>query len=349
MSRKLWVAAIAIVSLHLVQEIVLGVRPLGSLVANLLQIAAAVLAAVVCFSAARRGTGFTRPFWALVGCSFLAWSIANSGWIYYETFLHIEPPSTSIFSFLVDTRSLFLIVALLLDQREDSANLDPASILDFVQMGIIFGLVFLGFYYVPTLGEASRELAILRAEKIEVGEDLAVLALALMHAARARKPQIRSMYLAIMTYIGIVTIGTVITARQQLIADVPTGTWLDLWWTGPYLVAALWAAQWQPAPSSGEAGLEEKHFAGVLLDNTIFAVAPLIVLLQVSLLGPDWRRLSFLFLGVSILCFAARLALSEFRESRSVINAHKADQQRLEAESKFRIAFEANPEGITIS
>jgi PAS domain S-box-containing protein len=58
---------------------------------------------------------------------------------------------------------------------------------------------------------------------------------------------------------------------------------------------------------------------------------------------------SFSLLGTSILCFAARLSLSELREFRSSVNANKANLKRLEAESKFRVAFEANPESITIS
>jgi hypothetical protein len=58
----------------------------------------------------------------------------------------------------------------------------------------------------------------------------------------------------------------------------------------------------------------EKRFASMLLNNTISALGPLIVLLQTAQLGQGWRRLSFSFLGVSIVCFVARLALSEFRE-----------------------------------
>ena len=87
----------------------------------------------------------------------------------------------------------------------------------------------------------------------------------------------------------------------------------------------------------------------MLANNLIFALAPLIVLLQAAELGVGWHRLSLSFLGISILCFALRLGLSEFREIKSSVRAHKADQERLETESKFRIAFHANPEGIAIS
>ena len=348
MPRKLLIVAMVIVALHLAQEAFIGTTTVGSLIANTLQILSAVLAFVMCVRASRRGVGFTRPFWVLIGCSFLVWAIANLGWVYYETFRHMEPPNGSIFPFLVDTRSLFLVVALLLPQKEESAHLDFSSLLDFVQLMIIFALIYLGSYYVPSLS-GSREKALSLSAEVEIGEDLAVIGLALMQVARGRTAQLRSLYFGVVFYVGLLTAGTVITYYQQMAREIPTGTWLDLWWTVPYLVAALWAAAWQPGPGFYPTVLAQKSFVGVLLDNTIFALAPLIVLLEASALGPGWRRLSFSLLGISILCFAARLALSEFRESRSALSAYKADQDRLEAESKFRIAFQANPESISIT
>ena len=348
MPRKLLVVAVVIVALHLAQEFFLGTTPTGSLVANALQILSAVLAFVMCIRASRRGTGFTRPFWILIGCSFLAWAIANLGWVYYESLRHMEPPRGSILPLLVDTRSLFLLIALLLEAKDDSARLDFASLLDFVQLVIIFALIYLGTFYVPSL-TLKREPAILRSAEVEIGGDLAVIGLALTQTVRGRTRQIRHLYFGIVLYVGFITVGTAITYYQQLHKNIPTGTWLDLWWTVPYLVAALWAAGWQPRPGFYPSVPAEKNFAGVLVDNTIFALAPLIVLLEASALGPGWRRLSFSLLGISILCFAARLALSEFRESRSAASAHKAEQERLEAESKFRTAFHANPESITIT
>src|SRR5271169_3615022 len=348
MPRKLLIASAAIVILHVLQEVFLGVSPLGSLLANTLQIFTACLAAVLCFAAMRRGTGFTRPFWLLVGCSFLIWSIANLGWVYYETFLHMEPPTDSIFPFLVESRSLFLAMALLLDQKEDSSGLDLASLFDFVQLLIIFALIYLGWYYLPILHE-NRHAALLRAAEMEIGEDLVVLGLALLQAKRAHTKPMRSLYLGFAVYFGLLTLGAFITDYELLITEVPTGTWLDLLSTIPFLVGAWWAAGWQPSANFYPAIRREKSLASLLLNNAIFALAPLIVLLQAAQLGPGWRRLSFSLLGISILCFAVRLGLSEFREVRSSLSAYKADRERLEAESKFRIAFHANPESISIT
>jgi len=350
MPRKLLILAVAIVALHAIQEVFVGASPLGSFLANALQIFSAGLAAVLCFGASRRGTGFTGPFWILIGCSSLAWAIADLGWVYYESFLHMSVPRDSIFHFLVDTRALFLVMALLLDQKKEPVDLDLASFLDFAQLAIIFVLLYLGAYYVPSLSE-SRYASILRSAEVELGEDLAVLGLAVMQAIRAGTPRIRSLYFGFTLYFSLLTAGAVITDYEEIrvVKEATTGTWLDLWWTVPYLVAALWAAGWQPGANFYPTSRRENSFPSLLVNNTIFALAPLIVLLEAAQLGQGWRGLSFSLLGVSILCFAARLAISEFREVRSSLSAHKADQDRLEAESKFRIAFHANPEGITIT
>jgi len=348
MPRKLLILSVVIVALHVIQEVFVGTTPLGSLLANSLQIFTACVAAALCFKASRRGPGFTRPFWALIGCSFLVWAIANTGWVYYESFLHMEPPTDSIFPFLVESRSLFLAMALLLDQKEESDGLDLASFFDFVQLLIIFALIYLGWYYLPILHE-NRHAALVRAAEMEIGEDLAVLGLALVQAKRAHTNPMRSLYLGFAFYFALLTLGAFVTDYELLITEVPTGTWLDLLSTGPFLVGAAWAARWQPAANFYPTSRHEKSFASLLLNNTIFALAPLIVLLQAAQLGPGSRRLSFSLLGISILCFAVRLALSEFREVRSSLSAYKAEQERLEAESKFRIAFHANPESISIS
>jgi len=346
--RKLLTAALVILALHLIQEVFLGVSPLGSFIANFLQIFSAGLAAFLCFRASRRGTGFIHQFWILIACGFLVWACADMGWVYYESFRHTEPPRDSIFPFLVTTRSLFLAMALLLDQKEEDKHFDLASLLDFVQLIIIFSLIYIGWFYVPSLHETSLT-ALLRSAEVEIGEDLAVLGLAFLQAKRAPTPQIRWLYLGFTSYLSILTLGSIVTAYAQLHGQTASGTWLDLWWTVAHLVGAYWALRWQPRAGFYPSLHRERSFASMLLENAIFAGAPLIVLWQAAELGPFWRKLSFTFLGISILAFGARLALSKFREAQSGATAHKADRERLEAESNFRIAFQASPAAITVT
>jgi PAS domain S-box-containing protein len=106
----------------------------------------------------------------------------------------------------------------------------------------------------------------------------------------------------------------------QAIHKAPTGTLFDLCWTVPFLWAALWAARWEPSPEPqtvSVSGERELTLSGVALRNVMFAVAPLIVLVQVAQFPSEWRILRFSLLGVSILCFAVRLGISGYREAKT--------------------------------
>jgi|SRR5215471_4618918 len=79
-----------IVGLHLLQQGIFGISAAGSLIANLLQFFGC--AGRTCsFAAIGRSSGFTRSFWLLIGLSFVAWTVADLGWVYYESYLQISP------------------------------------------------------------------------------------------------------------------------------------------------------------------------------------------------------------------------------------------------------------------
>jgi len=80
----------------------------------------------------------------------------------------------------------------------------------------------------------------------------------------------------------------------------------------------MWAAHWQPGPAA-ETGLRlrRKTLGELMVTNATFALAPLIILWQVSRLQTEWRLVRFSLLGVSIVCYAARLGISQYREARS--------------------------------
>jgi PAS domain S-box-containing protein len=63
--------------------------------------------------------------------------------------------------------------------------------------------------------------------------------------------------------------------------------------------------------------LRFKSFGDWLLTNATLALGPLIVLLQVAELETEWRAVRFTLLGVSIVCYAARLGVTQYRQSQT--------------------------------
>jgi PAS domain S-box-containing protein len=325
MPRKILALACVVVGLHVIEALTLGTSTLGSLLANLLQILACGLAAFMAFGASRRGKGLSRPFWLIFGTSIAMWGLANVGWMYYEVVLHSEPPATSVVRFLFGLENVLIAVALFLDQDKDSSRVDAESALDFIQIGIVFFFIYVQFYYLPArrLDDYS---AFLREMRVENLEDAALTVLAAFQVLRARKQHIRRLYTGLALYLVFLTVCAALAQYLQIVKPAPTGTLRDLLWTLPFLVGAMWAAKWQPDPAAQTGSrLRQKTFGDLMLTNATFALAPLIILWQVAQLGGEWRVLRFSLLGVSIVCYAARLGISQFRESKSAnaVQTHK--------------------------
>src|SRR5882757_5282991 len=317
MSRKLLALASVVVGLHIVEALTVGTSTLGSFLANGLQLFACGFAAVMAFGASRRGRGLSHTFWLIFGASIAMWGVANLGWMYYEVVLHSEPPATSAVRFLFGLESVLIAITLFLDQDKDSPRIDPESALDFIQIGIVFFFIYLEYYYVPAR-RLDNYSAFLREMRVENVEDALLTVLAAFQALRTRKQHTRKLYGGLALYLLFLTVCAALAQYLQSIKPAPTGTLRDLLWTWPFLVGAMWAAQWQPDPAA-ETGslLRRKTLGELMVTNATFALAPLIILWQVSRLQAEWRLVRFSLLGVSIVCYAARLGISQYREAKS--------------------------------
>jgi PAS domain S-box-containing protein len=321
MPRKPLILAAIIVSLHLFEAATLGTSTTGSLLANLLEILACGFAAVMAFGASRRARGLSRPFWLLVGMSIAMWGIANLGWMYYEVVLGSEPPQTSAVRFLFGLEDVLIAMALFLDQDKDSPRIDVEALLDFIQIGIVFFFIFVEFYFLPAQ-RLDEHTAFLRELRVENLEDVMVAALAAFRALTAQKQHLRKLYTGLAVFVTFVMVSAAIAQYLQIVRPAPTGTLRDLLWTLPFLAGALWASEWKPSRDEGS-GLKvrRKGSGELLVTNGTLALAPLIILFQVAQLEQEWRLLRFTLLGVSILCYAARLTISQHREAKSANEA----------------------------
>jgi PAS domain S-box-containing protein len=317
MPRKLLALACVIVGLHVVAILTLGTSTAGSVLANSLQIFSCGLAAAACFGASRRGRGLSRPFWSLAGCGMAMWGVANIGWMYYENWLHVAVPSFSIVRILFDVQGIFFAIALFLDQERDSPTFDLETLLDSLQIAIVFLSVFFGLY-VQFLRGASDSASTWAQSWIFDLINVALAAMAAIRMLSAPTRRLRTLYGELLFFLVIYGASSSVADYMEAVRHVPTGTWYDLYWTMPFLLTAVWAARWkEPEEQAPVASPPRKNLARLAAKNVSLALAPLIVVALVVQLGPEWRRMSFALLAMSILCFATRLGLSEFRLSGS--------------------------------
>jgi PAS domain S-box-containing protein len=319
MPRKITILAVTIVGLHIVAALAFGQSSTGAVLGNLLQITASFVATYSCFHASRRAVRFGRAFWVLVGMGISVWGIANVGWAYYEVVLHQEPPELSFIRFLFDTQEAFFAMAILLDRDEQAKQLDLGFVLDAVQIALIFLFIYVGLYYIPSL-TLDAHAVLLREYAIATAEIAAVLVLAVLRALLASSARAKQLYLGLAGYLFVYAIGSSLANFAQLGQETQTGTLLDLAWTVPLLCGALWAAYWKEAPDAAvreQGTASAKTLGETLLTNTLLGAAPVLVFLLSSGLGAEWDRVRHTLLGVSVVCYIARMAISDHRQTRN--------------------------------
>jgi two-component system cell cycle sensor histidine kinase/response regulator CckA len=331
------VAALFVIILHVVTVVFLGTSSIGSLIGNALQVFASFLAAAMCFRAARRAGGFGRSFWTLVACGMGIWGLADFGWTYYEIFLHREPPPGSLIRFLFDTHGMFFVMAIFLNQDKEDSRIDAPEVLDFLQIGILFFLVYFGAYYLPAINLGYQEALEREFQVMTVGT-AGIFLLALLQWRRSPTREARRLFGGLALYILVYGILATIVSWFQVEHEMPTGTWFDLGWTTPLLFGAFWAATWQPATETKARGKRRNHtLAEILVNNGMFFFAPMVILIQVAQLGPGLRGIRFTLLGLSFSCYAVRIGLTQYRQ-----------QQDEETVRRQSLAMDSSIEGIGI-
>jgi two-component system cell cycle sensor histidine kinase/response regulator CckA len=317
LGRKLYVLAFAVVALHVLVTLTLGGTTTGSFCGNMLQTTASGIAAAMAIAAARRGRGLGRSMWLLVGFGWATWGIANLGWMFYEVALGIEPPTLSFVRFLFDLQGAFFAMALFLDDERDSTRLDLATVLDFLQIAIIYFLVYVGMYYVPSLS-MDHHGALLREQIVMLFQDGTLIALSIVRAGIARSPETRTLYKRFSIFLFVYFAIAQVTEYAQYLRETPAGSFLDLAWTLPLLGGAFWAANWKPATTQiGAQSLRPKSTGGMIFRNAMFALGPLIVMFLSSQLGPGWKPARLTVLAISILCYAMRMVINEHHQTKN--------------------------------
>jgi PAS domain S-box-containing protein len=325
MSRRLPIVAVFVIGLQICQILFLGTSPVGSLLTNVLQLIACAIGSAMAFGASLRGRGLTRPFWRLIGLGLAMWGVANLGWMYYENWLQAPVPAVSTVRILFDSQGVFFAIALFLDKEQDSPSFDAETMLDSVQVAIVFFSAFFGLYYVQLLsGVSGPESNLLLAWTYQF-INVALIVAAAIAMLGAHTKRLRTLYAGMTVFLLIEAIFSGTADYMQTVHNVPSGSWYDLGWSLPFLACAIWAARWkEPAEAAEAADIAQKAahpgrktLGTLAIKNVTMALAPLSVLVVVAQLGAQWRWTGFLLLGASIACYALRLGVSQYREAKT--------------------------------
>jgi PAS domain S-box-containing protein len=312
--RKLAILAALLIGLHLLEIFTLGTAKAGPFLAEGLEAVAAGLAAAMCFRACRRARGMSRPFWLLLGLGIASQCFTDLIYGYYEIHFGAMPNTNVVLPVLVLTRAMFFAMALFLDPQKDSSRLDVELLVDFAQVMIVFFFMYLYLFYIPAHNPLQDYGRYGLWSTIAMRGGLILLAI--VQRARTGTQHLRALQAGFLIYLGWYFLVETSALYLMFTYSIRSGTLLDMAWVLPTLAVALWAGSWEPGgePKPVEI-IERRKISDLILANATFALAPLIVLLQVTQLGSQLSLLRYSLLGVSILCFASRLGISELRQS----------------------------------
>ena len=316
--------AVSFPVLHAISAIAVGPTPAGSLASNALQLAAAITAAVLCWSASRRSFGFARRFWTLVSTAFWIWSAAQASYLHLENWLGtgVEQPSWTHLLFRLYGGPL-LMALLITHDDEDRPSPDWLLILDFAQVGILFLFFYFDMYFAP--GTDWRGLTGLNLWGFIDLSDLENWLLFAAFATRARwarHPEERALVGRLAAYLFCYAMSSSFYNYAYSFWEPRTGEWHDLVFTFSLTLASLTAATWR---SEGEETQTAAH--PDLFINWTPAFLPLITLglaLPMARHEPD---LAFVAVLGSVACFGARLLATLYR-SQILLEALRSSEAR---------------------
>jgi len=333
--RKLLIVAVSIVALQVGGILWLGTSLPGSVFANSIQVVASWVAAASCYLAFRRARGLCQPFWLLLAMGLASWGIANLGWTFYEDWQRIPAPTSAIVLF--DIPGCFYAMALFLNEEKDSPRLNSETLLDFFQVGIVVCFLYFDLFYVPSLRMNPR-VAMLHATYSLTAENIILVILALIRVRIIQSIQLRILYKGLAFYLLVYALFAGVADYWQIFRDTPTGTWLDLAWTLPSLLAALLPALWRSPATPDSVPAKDSTLTHLVVKNLTYTSVPIVVVVLAARLAREWPLVCYLTIILSAGCYAARLALNQYRQLRGAdalaarsTELAKANQQLQEA------------------
>jgi len=339
-------AGVLILGAHILQIIWLGPSRWGGNVSEFLRVSSAGLAAVACWQAARRAHGASRPFWLILGAALAAALAAAASWTYLLDWLGLTTSS------VVWTRNVSLLRTLLLTvlvMREPSSErLGLEDLLDLIQVVIVYVLSYLLVSYNTTSSLEAEGLS------LQFLPRALILLIALVQIGRWRNSPTADLQKGLLVYLAFYLFGEGWARYYSLdTRSFPPGSWPELVWTVSPVGVTWWAARWTQKPD-----VEQKRITSLtdlLLASTPFALMPLVALLQAGQLGDSYHTARYALLATSFLCFAARLGLSEFRQSQQMASILARDRRLQATHDELQIQttlleqlFRTAPEAIAV-
>jgi hypothetical protein len=332
--------AVALAAFHIGSILALGNRAPGPFISNLVQLAASTLAAAACLLRMRETRGLARRFYLLASVSMGLWSLGQLSFTYYENYLQAAIPSLSFTDVAFLSFYLPLAALVFLRPAEEGKTIEWTRALDLAQLGVVFSAVYL-YYFFYLASFMQTRVAMLEWVVNVVYDVLNIFLIGglLYRVVSPSDRQWRGHYGRLAGVWAIYAIGDTTYRYGLLVWGLKTGCWLDLAYSMPFLVMTLMFSSPPAQDVAASTACDVDH--GERVCFLLLILAPIAAML----LALDIVRANYLLGSIilfsSFLLYSVRLAITQYRK-------HNTLKMLGDAEMKFRLLFESNPQPMWV-
>ena len=317
-ARKYFIAAASAGLLaHVVNLAILGDRPPGPLVSNLIQFALGLGATFACFFARANSGRFARKVWLLTGIGIVVYTAGQGFVIYYDSIIRAPLHSPWLSDQFLFFWVVPLLMAVLIDPWSRAGKVDWQQVLDYSQV-IIFALALhVAMFGIPWLWERrGEELAFLEWQ-VRLLRDGVILTGILARVVLASMPKTRQLYTRLLIFFSAYVLADGVYLYAQAAWQNRSGTFLDVLWTIPRVLLIAGALTWNDREGEIDRNMPARSRIQVLPLHLAPILGPLLVLLVASQFGSALPGAATALVAIAFGCASARFLITQHRQDQT--------------------------------
>ncbi|HXZ19596.1 MAG TPA: PAS domain S-box protein, partial [Candidatus Acidoferrales bacterium] len=325
-----------------------GVRSLWAshVASDVIQALLVVWAAMCATVVARRSSGHLRQLWSSFAVSVWLLAAGQAMVSYFSMFAHARtatpwPSDVVNFIWVVPAAMMLLPYA-----GSHQTGINWQRTLDFIQAGIVALMVYLYFFYVPSLWEAEG-LRMFRRLMVGIVLRDAILAASFGIRARLTRPSPARRFFSRIAIFFVILGVFEFTSIGQIGQSGIAAEWANASWSIPFLFAVFLAATWNTQQLPDE-GLPRAIPGRWVASQALPVLIPIFVILMGHRVALEQLSLAWFAVAASFACSAARLVITNEQQRRIAETLRRTEQALRSTESMISSAFRASPDAISI-
>ena len=330
-NQRLWVYLAALLCVYQVTWVLaFGTRNPGPPLITTGNLLFSFLSIYLAVKAARRSSHLAKYFWFVAAFAFLFFTASELLNLYVE----LLQPSSEVAN-VADLLSVFWFcpasLVLFLEPDFEVRRFDPLHLLDFIQVGLLWVVIYFFFTYMPTHATTESPIAHSWLRATWVGSlmyDGAMAAIFLLRATLTNSRVVRTLFGRIGIFLVFACLGDFY--YNYLGATLQTGSWYEFIWTALSVMPVVIAGTWNQEKVESQGPL---RFLGDSIGNRLFPILFAFLVLTLSMfIMREHMAFAIITIAISFCCSSLRLVIIQQRQERiqGDLKSQIIERQRIE-------------------